>query len=674
MVTMVIHRCPRRLKRELDKVLALQVQIDTVETSILEVKTSIAGDDNTAAETHDILRSLQATHQALSDQAEALYASLNISNTFPELSRLPLEFVRTLLIMRDLKMNIRKRAVGSFQEWETLDHAVSGRREPLGTKLYQLTRIKRRRTQPLEIRRQPALVRALKKFNAYCARLEELRPAGCNIPIPAALPTTLDGLRSDPLLHQDVWIQASNEPVPRWLEDIDVRDGIRSLHVMDRCIEEADRLNLERANLDLWLTEELAVVASVIATHDLDLYLPLVQRQQDLQYLRRLWGPALRPRSRLQHIAASSSLTAVSAAPSAAPSRLLAHPPSAPVVPRGAASTARPHPLRERPASNTDADDEDLFEGPQAFDNTDIVASEELDPGLISDADGPLLVGEMLEMRHEAEDTSGVKAIAGSFGGKPSCDLIADSSFVPELDAYSQSVGIVRDRVRRQLPVHPSGARGGTLEMDDLDSLTNPRGRLTGSCLNAVAGTLGAFFSRPDSPCRLEAANCAVLSTVDLHRIRFNFSDTEVWRFLKPTMFWEKTTWLLPIHRRAEEHWVLAVIPVYQRRVFIFDSITSKSGWRGDLKDIMTLITRMLTLAERHDHHMNISVEEDAWEANPLFHPGRPHQTNGYDCGIWVLCTMAAFMRGYCSTGLSERDMGDVCRYLTNHMLTLPMR
>jgi hypothetical protein len=29
-------------------------------------------------------------------------------------------------------MNIRKRAVGSFQEWEMLDRAVSGRREPLG--------------------------------------------------------------------------------------------------------------------------------------------------------------------------------------------------------------------------------------------------------------------------------------------------------------------------------------------------------------------------------------------------------------------------------------------------------------------------------------------------------------------------------------------------------------
>ncbi|KAJ7916234.1 hypothetical protein B0H13DRAFT_2231663 [Mycena leptocephala] len=249
---------PARLKRELDKVLALQVQIDTVETSILEVKSTITGDDSAGAQTRNILLRLQATHQALSDQAEALYASLNISSAFPELQHLPLEFVRTLLMMRDLKMNIRKHAVRSFQEWEMLDRAVSGRREPLGTKLYQMTR-------KAITRRQPALTRALKKFNGYCARLEELRPPRCNIPIPAALPTTLDGLRSDPSLYQDVWIQSSNKPVPRWLEDHDVRDGIRSLHIIDRCSEEVDRLNLEHANLDLWLTEELAVTPIFIS-------------------------------------------------------------------------------------------------------------------------------------------------------------------------------------------------------------------------------------------------------------------------------------------------------------------------------------------------------------------------------------------------------------------------
>jgi hypothetical protein len=119
--------------------------------------------------------------------------------------------------------------------------------------------------------------------------------------------------------------------------------------------------------------------------------------------------------------------------------------------------------------------------------------------------------------------------------------------------------------------------------MQDLDSLTNPHSRLTGFCLNGVAATLHAFFSRPDSPCHLEASSCAVLSTLDLHRIRYNSSDAEVWHFIGPTMFWNKTTWLLPIHRCAQEHWVLAVIPVYQRQIFLFDSLTSKVGWCHDL-------------------------------------------------------------------------------------------
>jgi hypothetical protein len=43
-----------------------------------------------------------------------------------------LEFVRTLLIARDLKINIRKRAIASFFEWDKLDRAVGGKANPLG--------------------------------------------------------------------------------------------------------------------------------------------------------------------------------------------------------------------------------------------------------------------------------------------------------------------------------------------------------------------------------------------------------------------------------------------------------------------------------------------------------------------------------------------------------------
>ncbi|KAJ6548085.1 hypothetical protein B0H10DRAFT_1744964, partial [Mycena sp. CBHHK59/15] len=96
---------PTRLKRELEKVLALQEQIDSVEKSISDVKQSITG-AGASTDSLTLLRGLETTHDTLSRQAEALYASLNIRQAFPELLNLPLEFVRILLTMRDLKINI----------------------------------------------------------------------------------------------------------------------------------------------------------------------------------------------------------------------------------------------------------------------------------------------------------------------------------------------------------------------------------------------------------------------------------------------------------------------------------------------------------------------------------------------------------------------------------------
>ncbi|KAJ6552137.1 hypothetical protein DFH09DRAFT_1281123 [Mycena vulgaris] len=213
--TSLRSHAPARLRRELDKVLALQNQIDTVEKSIADVKQSITGPE-ASADSITLLHSLEKTHDTLSTQAEALYASLNIHEFFPELQNLPLEFI-----------NIRKRAVGSFYEWENLDRAVGGRREALGTKLHQSTR-------KAISKRQPALLRSIGKFNAYGAALERLRPPGCKIPIPSPLSTQLNALRDDASLYEDVWITPAEGQIPRWLNDADVRDGICALHSADR--------------------------------------------------------------------------------------------------------------------------------------------------------------------------------------------------------------------------------------------------------------------------------------------------------------------------------------------------------------------------------------------------------------------------------------------------------
>ncbi|KAF7372519.1 hypothetical protein MVEN_00113800 [Mycena venus] len=155
---------PAHLRHELEKVLSLQTQIDTVEKTIDDTKKTLQG---SGASVHllALLRGLEQTHKRLGREAEELYASLKIQKTFPGLRDLPLEFAQTLHVMRDLKINIRKCAIGSFFEWESLDCAVSGRQGPLGTKLHQSTH-------KAISKRQPSLLKAIKKFNMCCATLE----------------------------------------------------------------------------------------------------------------------------------------------------------------------------------------------------------------------------------------------------------------------------------------------------------------------------------------------------------------------------------------------------------------------------------------------------------------------------------------------------------------------
>jgi hypothetical protein len=122
---------PTRLKKELDKVLTLQGDIDAIESALSSTRTTIArGEVPDAA--LSALSTLERTHNRLLKNVENLYGSLNVHESFPELNGFSLDFVRTLFIARDLKINIRKRAIASFFEREKLDRAVGGKQAPLG--------------------------------------------------------------------------------------------------------------------------------------------------------------------------------------------------------------------------------------------------------------------------------------------------------------------------------------------------------------------------------------------------------------------------------------------------------------------------------------------------------------------------------------------------------------
>lgn len=259
---------PARLKKELDVVLALQADLDASDRALQTTRTVVEKGSATE-ETLDAVASLERSHERLMNKVEVLYSSLNVHDRFPELQDVDLDFVRTLLMARDLKINIRKRAIGSFFEWDKLDRAVGGANQALGkvfnpitnhqdtntllkgTKLHQQTR-------KAIAKRQPALMTAIRKFNSYCERLESLYDPAWGVPLPPPLPTKLADLRNDHTLMEDVWITPSVGNVPRWIEDVDVRDGIRAMLKWDRCQEEQRRLGLEADNLCRWFGDELA--------------------------------------------------------------------------------------------------------------------------------------------------------------------------------------------------------------------------------------------------------------------------------------------------------------------------------------------------------------------------------------------------------------------------------
>ena len=47
-------------------------------------------------------------------------------------------------------------------------------------------------------------------------------------------------------------------------------------------------------------------------------------------------------------------------------------------------------------------------------------------------------------------------------------------------------------------------------------------------------------------------------------------------------------------------------------------------------------------------------------------------QSNGIDCGLWVLSTIAAVFRGFYVTDMVEQDMVSFRALLFRHLLALP--
>ena len=116
--------------------MALQDQIEHTQEAIIAAEDAVKrsrGRSKAAALVH--LEDLRSTLKLLNVQADDLYTSLNVGDTFPEIQDMGYEFVRTLVMAYDAKCIARRKLIGRFFEWDPLDQAVGGTGTPLGMPL-----------------------------------------------------------------------------------------------------------------------------------------------------------------------------------------------------------------------------------------------------------------------------------------------------------------------------------------------------------------------------------------------------------------------------------------------------------------------------------------------------------------------------------------------------------
>lgn len=121
-------------------------------------------------------------------------------------------------------------------------------------------------------KRNRALRTSISKYNEHCVKLKRLHQSEWGIPLPQQLPTKFVDLKECPSLMEDVWITPIPGNPPMWLEDSNVRNGIRAMLKIDRCYEERRRLGNEADNLCRWFGRELCAVELALRENTSGLY------------------------------------------------------------------------------------------------------------------------------------------------------------------------------------------------------------------------------------------------------------------------------------------------------------------------------------------------------------------------------------------------------------------
>ncbi|KAJ7575197.1 hypothetical protein C8J56DRAFT_1120069 [Mycena floridula] len=572
-----------------------------------------------------LFTSLKACQDTFKEQVSSLYDSLNLTDEFDELAGINLDFAKILVSLRDLKVTIRKRAIASFFEWERLNQSVGGRHQTIGTRLHQQTR-------KAIAKRKPALLAYIRKYNMLVAKLQDWPTSETNIACPLPLPTELQHLRDSDDLMQDVWTTPDQpgEPRARWLNDATVRTSIKAMLKLDRCTEEQRRLGREADNLCRHFGRQLtALEVARTSTRYSHLSLLIRERYTHLLQLKPRWTNELASAIRFDNAVETALKTA---------HRIV----TLEVSTSNWITAVRP------PLSNIElVDSRSSLIGHNETVASDLLGAETI-LVLSDDEDPPLSEDEELEMSDD-ESVSGGEVEAPQtqahfahilYDWVPPVES-KDVLLMPWLEETFPSPLTPWDDATAPRRIPKSTIDFGR---EDLEILVTPDRWLNSGCINGLAALLQLHI-RSRSHCILSSW---VLTCT---------ADVRLWNLMWHQCYWEKDIWIIPIHRIQQQHWVLCVVLPQSHSLYLFDSYAAPAkSWSQDLDKIVNLITRLVGLATSNGHSIDVDLGQ-SWVARPVLL--EPVQSNGHDCGLWVLAVIAAILRGFCTPGITERLMRD---------------
>jgi len=211
-------------------------------------------------------------------QCDELWTEVRFDDIFPDLQKRSPHLATLIIQLGDTRHKLSVKLVGQYSEWQQIDRAVGGRDAPTGEPVHSVGNVAEtdkfpgtalyQRSRTSIKNRHPAIKRLIKKHNELLQQVIAQLPLDSPFHPPEPVDPGAYQSRDHPTMLEELYMAEPGRTIPKWVRDRTVRDGIRALHLRQRCDEELVRLSREERNLRTWITRQSDAMSRVFLDPD----------------------------------------------------------------------------------------------------------------------------------------------------------------------------------------------------------------------------------------------------------------------------------------------------------------------------------------------------------------------------------------------------------------------